>query len=129
MAERAIYDRLRTEVTAVAGRVYPIELPQDVRYPAVTYERTNAERISTFGGDSALVSAEFTVEVFAHKAGGNMALDTVGNAVRRALQRYSDESSTPPIYDIFIESEEDDQTPDTELYVREFDLRVWYRES
>lgn len=129
MAEQAIYDRLRTEVAALSGRVYPLELPQDIRYPAVTYERTNVERISTFGGDSALVPAEITVEVFAHKAGGFAAFDTVAQDVRRALQRYSDASSTPPIHDIFIEAEEDDQTPDTELYVREFDLRVWYRES
>ena len=129
MSEQAIYSRLNSEVTALGGRIYPMVLPQNVAYPAVTYQRISATRHSSFGVDDAPVEPIIQVDIYGRRDVGYGAHVTVADAVRSALQRYRDESATPPIYDIFIEAERDDYEDDTELYRKSFDLRAWYRES
>ena len=124
-----IYDRLRSAVSALGGRVYPLLLPQNVRYPAAVYRRISATRYSAFGRDAAAAEAVIQVDVYGHRSQGYGAFATVADAVRRAIQRFSDTSATPPVYDTFIEAERDDYEENTELFRKSFDIRPWYQES
>ena len=128
MSEQAIYNRLNSEVTALGGRIYPMVLPQTVGYPAVTFQRISATRYSSFGVDDAPVEAVIQVDVYGRRNVDYGAHLTVADAVRSALQRYRDESATPPIYDIFIEAERDDYEDETDLFRKSFDVRAWYQE-
>ena len=62
MAEADLYAQL-SAVAALGGRVYPLVLPQNITYPAVSYQRISAPRISTFNGDLDLVKATIQVEL------------------------------------------------------------------
>ena len=129
MVEQAIYARLNSQVSELGGRIYPSVIPQDESYPAVSYERITATRFHQFGGDAAAVEPTVQVDVYGRRAAGPEAHISVADAVRRALQRHSDASSTPPIIDIYIDGERDDYEEDTELFRKSFDVRAWYEEN
>ena len=104
-------------------------LPQTVRYPAATYQRISAERQPAFGRDATPVEATIQVDLYEHHSRGYGALQALADQVRAAFQRVDSPTSTPPIYDVFVEAERDDYEPDTHLFRRSFDFRIWYGES
>ena len=53
MAEQAIHAQL-TGVAALGDRVYPLVLPQNVEYPAATFQRIGATRYSAFRSDASI---------------------------------------------------------------------------
>ena len=128
MAEHAIAARLRT-ITALGDRVYPLKAPVDVTTPYATLQRVTTTRYSKFGRDSDKVEPTIQVDVYAGEGAGQQAFYELADAVRVALQRYSDASSTPRIVDTTIEAERDDYEPDTQLFRKSFDIRAWYSEA
>ena len=124
MAEQAI-KTLLNGVSALGDRVYPSVLPQNVKYPAAVYQRISADRTSAFGADTGLVRAVIQVDIYTSRAAGFSAFETLGRAVRAALQRQSSGTVT----DIFIDAERDDYEDDTELYRKSYDFGVWYTEA
>lgn len=138
MAEQAILDQLKTLtglgatlVAPNAGRVYPLTLPQGVKYPAATYQRITTTRYSALSEDANVVEATIQVDVYADRDSGYSNFDTTADAVRGALQRHRDISAgaTPKVQGIFIDAERDEYEEDTKLYRRSFDVRVWYEGS
>ena len=128
MSEQAVYARL-VAITGLGGRVYPMVLPQKVVYPAATFQRISATRYSAFGRDASPVEATIQVDIYSPLTAGYGALATLSDAVRGALQRVSTPSSTPPVYDSFIDAERDDYEDETMLLRKSFDVRIWYRET
>lgn len=129
MSERALEDRLNAEVAALGGRIYPLVLPQKVRYPAAVYQRITATRTSAFGRDAGPVEATIQVDVYSPAASGYGALATVAAAVRGALQRWRGPSATPPVLASFIDAERDEYEDATHLLRKSFEVRTWYTET
>ena len=119
MAEQAIYAQL-TGVAALGDRVYPLVLPQNVEYPAATFQRLTATRHYSFGRGPRMVEPTIQVDVYGLAALGQQAFDAVTGTVLSALTE---------IADTFIDAERDDYEDDTELLRKSIDARVWYRET
>ena len=124
MSEAAVYTRLNA-ISDLQGRVYPLVLPQNVAYPAATYQRISATRYPQFGEDADAVEATIQVDVYKPRAEGYGTFNTLVQSVRGALQR----ARGSDVIDIFIDAERDDYEDDTELLRKTFDVRVWYRET
>ena len=125
MAEQAIYDQLSGFVTALDDRIYPLVLPQDVKYPAAVYQRVSAIRYSAFGGDVTAAEATIQVDIYDRRSVGYGVFRTLTEACRNALQRQTSGAAL----DMMIEGERDEYEDDTELLRKSFDIRVWYRET
>ena len=111
MAEQAIYSQL-TAIPALGDRVYPLKLPQNVEYPAATYQRISAPRVSAFGGDIEPVEATIQVDVYSPKAKGWPEFKALFTSVRVALQR----RSSGDTIQMFLDADRDDYEDDTDLY-------------
>lgn len=127
MAERVVLARI-SAIPAIANRVYPLTLPQNVLYPAVRFERIGAPRTSAMGRDIPLVGALIQVDIFGEIDAGYPAFSAVYTAVRQSLQRFKDPTGTPSVDDVFIERDADDYEDETRLYRKTYDFRIWYRE-
>jgi hypothetical protein len=124
MSEQAIHDQLDA-ITAFGGRIYPLVLPQDVKYPAATYQRISAPRVSAFRRDVEPVEATIQVDVYSERGSGFPGHVTLTEAVRAALQRQHSGS----VIDMMLETERDDYEEDTNIYRKSYDVRTWYRET
>ena len=83
--EERLYTRLTTDptLTALVGnRVTPVLLPQDVTYPAITFNRVSTERIQTLSGSTGLARASFQVSAFSPD---HTEMLTVASGIREAL--------------------------------------------
>jgi hypothetical protein len=132
----AVEEVLRTRLTGFSGlaslvsaRVYPLAMPQNVTYPAITYQRVSTVRISAMGGDTGDVRARFQFDVY----GATYAsVRAVADQARLALQRWNTTTGAT-ICDIFLQNDLDmhDNDP-SESTVRLFrvmmDFLVLYEE-
>ena len=124
MAEQAIHNQLAT-VTALGDRIYPLVLPQNVEYPAATFQRISAPRVSAFGEDIEPVEATIQVDVYSQRSKGYAAFQTLAEAARVALQRQASGDGIQT----FLDADRDDYEDDTDLYRKSYDVRAWYRET
>ena len=123
MAEKAVFDQLDA-IPALGGRVYPLQLPQNVIYPAVVYQRISALRFSAFGRDVTPVEASMQVDLYSEHGKGYAAFEAAAQFVRAALQRQTSGNALA----MFLDAERDEYEEDTDLYRKTYDVRVWYRE-
>ncbi len=109
----------------VSTRIYFVEMPQDVTYPAVVYQRISTDRPSAMGADIGIARARFQVSVF-----GDVAIDVRNAAqqVRAALQRWNGTEATVTILETFMQDEQDQKNPDVDVFQRLIDVEVNYRE-
>ena len=123
-------------VTALVGsgtsaRIYPVRLPQNVTYPAISYFRVSATRESAMGNDVGNVSARFQIDCWGSTY---TSARQVCEAVRAALKRYRG-SATVTIQDTFLLNEielfEDDEegSLDAKLFRVALDFDFKYLES
>ena len=129
MAERAIHTQL-SGVGALGGRVYPQVLPQNVTYPAATYQRITSTA-AVVRPSGAMPSrwrppSRWTCTQPRAKATKNSTplSSQSGRSFRGSARRAQTAPST-----CFLDSERDDYEDDTKLYRKSFDVRVWYREA
>ena len=126
--EEAIKTRLDTfsGLTAlVSSRIYYVEMPQDVAYPAVVYQRITTDRPSAMGSDIGIARVRFQVTVY-----GDVAIDVRNAAqqVRAALQRWNGTEQGVVILATFMEDEIDQKNPDVDIFQRIIDVEVNHRE-
>lgn len=122
MAEQAVYEQINA-ITALDGRVYHLVLPQDVRYPAVTYQRISSERNNALKRDAKTRPATFQVDIYGRREAGSTEFTQLADSVIAALDRQKSGDAVG----MFIESDRDDYEKDTELLRKSVDVRVWYR--
>ena len=123
MSEQAVYARLSV-ITGLGGRVYPMVLPQNVVYPAATFQRITTTRYYSFGRGPRMVEPTIQVDVYGRAALGQQAFDAVTGTVLSARgtdNEIADDGT-------FIDNDRDDYEDDTELLRKSIDARVWYRE-
>ena len=110
----------------VDSRIYPMSIPQEGRTPCIVYQKITGPRLYDHGGESGLAYPRFQFSCWANSYSGAKAL---ADALRSAFSAYSDRSATVPVHVAFIEAELDDYEPETKLYRRIMDFRVWHEES
>ena len=124
MAEAAVYAQLNA-IPALAGKVYPLRLPQDVAYPAAVYQRIGVVRYPAFGRDARVAHATIQVDVYDNHSTGFGSFHTITELVRAALQRQGSGNAI----DMMIETERDEFEDKTDLLRKSYDIRVPYRET
>lgn len=131
-AEEALYARMSgyAGLTAlVSTRVYPVKLPQDCTYPAVTYQRISTIREVAHGADPGIARTRLQVTSAATTYSG---VKAVTAQVRAALQRYDDAAASVAVLDTFLENEVDlfsEEEDDAGVYLVAQDFTVIHRES
>lgn len=126
--ETAIVTRLNAYggLTALTSmRIYPLILPQEPTYPAVTYQRIDGPREHAFGGDMGIPHPRIQVDSWGKTYASAKAVAT---QVRGALQRWADAGATPEVLDCLLDNDEDDYEPQTGVYRVRQDWIVWHRE-
>ena len=96
--------------TLVSTRIYPLKLPQDTPYPAVSYQR-----ISNTGeqGSTALKETRYQLNAWADTYAS---AQTLATAIKTALEEHKDTDQTPGIKMARVVNELDDYDPDEEVY-------------
>src|SRR6185295_13120208 len=88
LVEEALHTRLLAVagVTALIGdRVHPVPLPQNVTYPAVSYQLISRNRETAFGVDPLLATSRIQVNAWASTY---TAVKALAEQIRLALERF-----------------------------------------
>ncbi len=128
VVEQALAARLEgsTSVTSLAStRIYPMHLPQDPRFPAVTYDHISGVREWTMNVDPGTVTARMQVTSWAKDP---LSAANLMEGVRAATQRWAGTSTGVVVDEIFIENEFSFYDDDTSTYAHSLDLIVHYQE-
>lgn len=132
-AEKVIRDRLNSHAgvnALVAGRIYPLLLPQEPTYPAITYRRVASSRIQSVHSDPGMARVQIQVTCWA------LSYDSVRSVteqVRLALERYGTAVtgttlSGLTVYDIYMGSEADSYEPEIDAFASSVDYTVIHAE-
>lgn len=128
VVEQALTARLTgsTSVSSLAGsRVYPVELPQNPKLPALTYDLISSIREPGGGTDSGDVHARLQVTAWAKTYA---AASGLSEGVRAATQRWSGTSTGVVVQEIMIENEFAFYDDETGTHAHTLDLMVHYEE-
>lgn len=108
--EDAIYKRLLADsaVTDIVGvgdeaRIYPMILPQNLKFPAVHFSRISADRLYSLDGKTGLVAARFQFESYSDKTPEEV--KGLSEAIRRNLEGFQGKVEDVVIDGIFLESD------------------------
>ena len=125
--EGTLYTRLTTHAglsALIVDRVFPNHLPQDVTYPAISYRRVTAPRVSNYGSDAGIVRARFQIDVWASSYDSASA---VREQVRLALQRWSNTAGTV-VQDTFFLDDQELYEDDIDVHHFPLDFEIIYEE-
>jgi hypothetical protein len=119
-------------VTAITStRIYPIQAPQNVTKPYITYQRISTERDYTLGGPDGLVNAILQVDCW---AATNDAARSLADAVRLAFDDYRGTSSSVVIQGTFLHNDFDNWEQELAggeplLHRVTLEFSAWYEET
>jgi hypothetical protein len=108
----------------VGARIYPLRLPKEVTYPAITYMRISKPRTYSHSGDSNLSKPRIQFSCFAKTY---LAALDVADQIVAALSGFKGSMSQTEIYAAFIQSQADMYEPDTMLYHIPVDVIIHYK--
>jgi hypothetical protein len=127
MIEAGLFNRIKTQVTAVGNRVYPKVLPQNVQTPAITYELITDPRGNTHQGPDGTVEALYQVTVWAKSY---MEAKTISLSIKNALQGFSGAMGTGvTVASVFAGGGRDLFDDDLRLYFIPADFIIHYKEQ
>lgn len=115
--------------TLVGTRVYPVKLPQNPTYPAVTYEQVSGVRDYTLCGPNGLAWPRVTISSWALSYSGARAL---ADAVRQRISGFHGEwGSSPPtqIGSVHLDNELDLYEDEAEVYRVAQDYIISFNET
>ncbi len=104
---------LVTLVSAVAGRCYPMTLPEGVELPALTYQRISDPREYSHSGRSELEHPRYQVTCWAATYGVAVAL---ASEVREAVETLGK---------VQVEVQPDQYDPTSDTYMIPVDAIIW----
>lgn len=111
-AGAVVFARLANQTTA-ATRVYPLLLPQQPTFPAVTYQQVSATRTHAMGQDGPIIRVRVQVNCWGKTYAEARAL---AGEVEQQLSRYRGEAGGAKVLDVLLDS-------DTEGYESESQTR------
>lgn len=124
--EQALRSKLLADATVlglVSTRVYPLVLPQDPTYPAITYKRVTGRDMTAHDGRLGLDRSRFQIDCLDDDFGG---ATTLARAVMVALNGYRGTVDTVDIGAIVNESTQDLYDPILEIQKVSIDFWVTY---
>ena len=96
--------------TLVSTRIYPLKLPQNSTYEAISYQRISN---TPTDGSTALRNSRWQINCWADTYAESQALAL---AVKAALEEYSDTTATPGIKEGHVANEQDDYDDDAKVF-------------
>lgn len=132
--EQALFVELKTAagITALVGtRVYPLILPQNAAFPAITFQKVSGSRSHSQSGPSNLAHPRFQISCWAK--GDTAYPDAKGLAaqVRQAIDGFKGTMGGAGGVDVQsceLVSEVDGYVGESYLYVVHLDFVMWHRE-
>lgn len=132
-AEKVIRYRLNNYagVTAlVASRIYPVVLPQEPTYPAITFSLVSSQRIEGTWTNPGMARARFQITCWASTFDS---VSGLAEQVRLALERYGTAVAGTTIagvtvYDIHMGSEAHAYEPTLDAFAQSIDFTVVHAE-
>lgn len=113
--------------TAVGGtRLFPLELPQNPKYPAATYRVISAPRVRASFRDPGLVQARVQID---HLAPTYASARALADATRGVLERYRGASGDVVVQDSFLMNEWDLDDGEERLVRVIQEYEIWYEEE
>lgn len=122
--ESVLYTRLAGQVALVSSRIYPLILPQNPTYPAVTYQRIDSPHEGAMGADHDVARTRIQVDSWAETYAGAKAVAT---QVRLALDNWASEAVSPAIINAAFESDGDLYEEEVGVYRVTADYLIWVR--
>lgn len=122
MLEESIYAHLSTvaAVSTLAGtRIYPVFLPQDPTYPAISYQRISSQPQVAIGGFCNLDNPRIQIDCW---ASSYSAVKSLAEAVRDAMM-------SAPGFNALELSDQDLYEPEVEVYRVSIDFSCWHRST
>ncbi len=103
MIEHAIYSILSNDsgVSAITTRIYPIMLPQNAVYPAISYQVNEDSEIETFDGQGTFQRISLEVDAWSDTHANML---TLADAIKAAIKNYSGTVASNTIDKITIDS-------------------------
>lgn len=132
-AEKVVRERLSTHAgttALVASRIYPVVLPQEPTYPAITFSRVSSQRIEGVHTNPGMATVRIQITCWASTFDS---AKSVAEQVRLALERYGTSVSGTTIagvtvYDIHMGSEADAYEPTLDAFASSVDFTVVHAE-
>ncbi len=128
MIEQAVYDILRNDalVEAIAGdRIYPLLMPQNATYPAITYQRISTDRARSLSGRDYEKRVRLQVDVWSKTFGEAKSLST---AVAAALDDYAGVLAGLQIGACSLVDERDEFESKADYFRSSLDFLIGYEE-
>lgn len=132
MIAQALYTKLKFDTALAArvgSRIYPVRVPQDATYPALSYFRASTHTFHAHHGASGIAAPLFQVSVWAKGTGGALVVEEIADLVRLALDGFKGFVAGETIHGIFLRNQHDFYEDDTEIYHRPMDFEVWHAEA
>jgi hypothetical protein len=130
--EQALYNYLASApaglVTLLAGRIYPLTLPQEAALPAVSYQRISTTGMRTMGAPRLGREATFQFDVWATSHASRLA---VTDALRVALDGYSGTMGGAGGVDVLavqMQNDQDGYEPLTKAYRGIVEFKIWHHD-
>lgn len=118
MIETAIYSVLSADTTitaATSSRIYPVVMPQNVTFPAITYQRINSNPVNDLGGYSNLTNPHIAVNCWA----------TRYDEAKELAEDVHDAINTANTFKAILLNDMDGYDPDTGLFFVSQDFSCW----
>lgn len=120
--EEALYSYITTQLAARIGtRCYPLRLPENVTYDAITYQRISTQRVQSQDGGSGLVFARFQFSAFSKTFAS---AETTMAALVAALEGYTDVT----IESCLSQDQRSFYDPTVRIYRSQVDFLIGYQE-
>jgi len=130
--EQAIYARLVADVpvnTIVEGRVFPVIMPDNSRFPCITFQRIAVQREHLLEGRGNFASGEFVIECWVKRDPQGIAtMADLAKKVRDCVDGVRGTLSSVDVQGILSINEFDIYEPDVEVFRRTLRFRILYRE-
>lgn len=130
MIEQRVQYKLRhTAAIAaiVSNRIYPVQLPQEFTLPAITYQLISNQRIHAIDGPIGVAIPRVQIDCYADTYSE---VKTLADKVRITFDGFRGSIATETdIGGIYLESEQDIYSADTEIYRVSMDFMIPHGES
>lgn len=127
-----------TIAATVVTRIYPVKLPQNVTYPAISILRVSSIRSNVLHGPASLARPRYQIDCWVRETTGSQAFTdalNLGSAVRNRLEAYqgimTDPTTSPPTHyrtSVTFDDERDLFEPDVSggFFRHSGDYYVWH---
>ncbi len=115
-----------TAVSALIGsRFYPLRIPENPTYPAVTYQRISGPRIRSHTGPSNLAYPRFQLDCY---GATYLSAKASATALRVALDGYKGLMGTVAVGSVLLMDDRDDYDPATRIWRVSLDFIIGHQE-